>query len=278
MTIPENMLSIGSLREMFGSNVRKVWMVPDCNDLEDLVKDRDKEWARLEKAQIKTTKNVNKLRLKGKSDSENPLKDVKPITHRLKPIIGKKVETIPHSRSEILRLGKEIEKCREQLSGDNAKMMSAAFIEFNSQLEAQRAYQSVMNGKKTQWVPRHIGVQPDEVIWKNLGTSFTVRKTKMLIASVIISVMIIFWALPVAFVGALSNINYLIDKLPWLSFINNIPSPILGVVTSLLPVILLAVLMALVPIICRRKCILLSHLQLLIHDSPRKILWRRNSC
>jgi hypothetical protein len=62
--------------------------------------------------------------------------------------------------------------------------------------------------------------------------------------------MIIFWAIPVAFVGALSNINYLTNKVHFLSFINKIPTVILGLVTGLLPTILLAVLMAVVPIFC----------------------------
>lgn len=68
-----------------------------------------------------------------------------------------------------------------------------------------------------------------------------------------VTVMIIFWAIPVAFVGSISNINYLTDKVPFLKFILSIPPVILGVVTGLLPSVLLAVLMALLPIILRRK-------------------------
>jgi len=45
---------------------------------------------------------------------------------------------------------------------------------------------------------------------------------------------------------------------PFLAWIDSIPGPILGVVTGLLPTILLAVLMALVPIICRCKLSLSS--------------------
>ncbi len=93
-------------------------------------------------------------------------------------------------------------------------------------------------------------MQPGEVVWKNLGVKNASRKVKLLIATAIIWVMIIFWAIPVAFVGALSNINYLTNKVPFLSFINDIPKVILGVVTGLLPVVLLALLMSLVPVFC----------------------------
>jgi calcium permeable stress-gated cation channel len=55
-------------------------------------------------------------------------------------------------------------------------------------------------------------------------------------------------SIPVAVVGLISNINFLTEKIPFLSFIDSIPEVILGVVTGLLPVIMLAVLMALLPI------------------------------
>lgn len=69
-------------------------------------------------------------------------------------------------------------------------------------------------------------------------------------------VMVIFWAIPVTFVGSISNINYLTDRLHFLKFILKIPPVILGIVTGLLPSVMLALLMALLPIILR--CISLS--------------------
>lgn len=55
----------------------------------------------------------------------------------------------------------------------------------------------------------------------------------------------------VAFVGLVSQINYLTEQFPWLAWINDIPGVILGVITGLLPVVMLAILMALVPIVFR---------------------------
>jgi Calcium-dependent channel, 7TM region, putative phosphate len=49
-------------------------------------------------------------------------------------------------------------------------------------------------------------------------------------------------------VGIISNVNFLTQKVTFLRFIDSIPPVILGVVTGLLPVIMLAVLMALLPI------------------------------
>ena len=63
------------------------------------------------------------------------------------------------------------------------------------------------------------------------------------------AVLIIFWSIPVAFVGILSNLTYLTNKLTFLKFIYNLPNAILGLITGLLPSVLLSVLMALLPIV-----------------------------
>ena len=89
------------------------------------------------------------------------------------------------------------------------------------------------------------------MIWKNLRIKWHERVVRKLIATSVVVALIIFWSIPVAFVGAISNVNYLTKIIPAFKFITDIPGPILGVVTGLLPVILLAVLMALLPIFLR---------------------------
>jgi len=98
---------------------------------------------------------------------------------------------------------------------------------------------------------RQLGVLPQEVVWGNLRISPPEHFVRWAAATAFISVMIIFFAIPVAFVGCVSNINYLESRFTWLHWIGKIPHVILGVVTGLLPAVMLAVLMALVPIICR---------------------------
>lgn len=90
-----------------------------------------------------------------------------------------------------------------------------------------------------------------QVIWSNLKIKWWERVIRQIVIIGFVVALIIFWSVPVAVVGAISNINYLTCILPWLDFINDIPKVILGVVTGLLPTILLAVLMALLPIILR---------------------------
>ncbi|KAL8977201.1 MAG: hypothetical protein Q9177_006689 [Variospora cf. flavescens] len=99
--------------------------------------------------------------------------------------------------------------------------------------------------------PRFIGVNPDEVIWKNLKMNWKSRVVRNIVALTLVALLVIFWSIPVGFVGILSNINSLIRLAPWLGFLNEIPPQIFGVVQGLLPAILLAVLMALLPVILR---------------------------
>lgn len=101
--------------------------------------------------------------------------------------------------------------------------------------------------------PRYIGITPEEVVWSNMRLFWWERLIKFGTTTAAIVALVIFWSVPVAVVGAISNINYLTEKLPWLDFINDIPEEILGVITGLLPAVMLAVLMSLVPIILRGK-------------------------
>jgi len=99
--------------------------------------------------------------------------------------------------------------------------------------------------------PRYIGITPDEIIWSNLKLQWWERLVKVATTTAAVSALVIFWSIPVAVVGAISNINYLTSKVPFLKFINDIPPVVLGVITGLLPVVMLAVLMALLPIVLR---------------------------
>ncbi|KAL6944746.1 hypothetical protein ACO0RG_001493 [Hanseniaspora osmophila] len=95
---------------------------------------------------------------------------------------------------------------------------------------------------------KYIGVSPDDLVWKNLGMDMKKRKAKKTLTNFVLTMMIIFWAIPVAVVGCISNINYLTSIVPFLNFINNCPKVILGLITGLLPTILLALLMSFVPV------------------------------
>ena len=190
----------------------------------------------------------------GPVTSEYLIKKDRP-THRLGkiPLIGKKVDTIDWSRSELKEQVPKIEKEQTTLRKGDGKLLPSVFVEFTTQTAAQDAYRRMSLRRAPKMFPRAISSTPDDIIWKNLGIKKNSRMARKFGTNTFLTVMIIFWAIPVAVVGAISNINYLTDKVPFLKFILDIPPVVLGVVTGLLPSVLLSVLMSLVPVVCRCK-------------------------
>jgi calcium permeable stress-gated cation channel len=190
----------------------------------------------------------------GPVTSEYLIKKDRP-THRLGkiPFIGKKVDTVDWSREELKTLIPKIEKSQSTLRKGDGKLLPAVFIEFTTQQAAQAAYRRMTPRRAPHMYPRAISATPDQIIWKNLKIKKYERLARKIGTNAFLTLMIIFWAIPVAVVGSISNINYLTDKVHFLSFINHIPPVVLGVVTGLLPSVLLSVLMSLVPVVCRCK-------------------------
>jgi hypothetical protein len=169
------------------------------------------------------------------------------------PCLGRKVDTINWSRSELKTLCPKVNEQQASLRGDDSKLLPAIFIEFTTQQAAQAAFRRMSLWKSPNMFPRTISSTPQDIIWKNLRMKKYERTVRKFLTNSFLTLMIIFWAIPVAVVGSISNINYLTSKVHFLDFINDIPSVILGVVTGLLPSVLLSLLMSLVPVVCRCK-------------------------
>lgn len=269
-SVPEEFLNEGKLRKTFGKAVKNLWIARDCEKIAKLVKERDQVAFKLEAAETKLIKLAGAARLKaikkGTAPADEPevgldgesgsvaARWVDPKhrpTHRLKFLIGKKVDTINWCRSELERLIPEVDALQASYRAGEAKYIPSVFIEFYTQTEAQAAYQSLAHHQALHMAPRFIGIDPEQVIWKNLSMSWAKRIISNILALTFVTVLIIFWSIPVGFVGILSNIDGLIATYSWLEWLNKIPAVIFGVVKGLLPAVLLAVLMALLPIILR---------------------------
>jgi len=101
--------------------------------------------------------------------------------------------------------------------------------------------------------PRYIAIHPEEVIWENMRIVWWERLVRIALTVAAITLMVIFWTVPVGFVGSLSEVDKLAERFPFLSFVNSLPDSVLAVIKGFLPAALLAALMALVPIIMRRE-------------------------
>jgi hypothetical protein len=144
-------------------------------------------------------------------------------------------------------LNREIWKLRKKHRGGDGDPLNAAFIEFDSQASAQQAFQILAHHQPLHMSPRYIGLQPDEVIWSALRIRWWEHIMRRFFMMGVIAAAIIFWSIPAAFVGMLTNIHDLSKSVFFLSWILKLPETILNIIQGLLPALALSWLMAAVP-------------------------------
>ncbi|KAG9702898.1 DUF221-domain-containing protein, partial [Aureobasidium melanogenum] len=286
-SVPDEYLNEANLRRMLGESVERVWIPTDTGDLEDEVKQRDKTALKLEAAETKLIKAANAARLKvnkkkAKKDHEDiALEELTPDveggsaasrylsakdrpTHRLKPLIGKKVDTIDWCRAELEKSIPKVEEMQNKHKTlDGVKKINAVFVQFTTLQEAQSAYQSLTHHQVLHMAPRYTGMTPGEIIWSNLRIKWWERVLRVTATISFVVALIVFWSFPVAAVGFISNLDNLKDwdsgnppttfkeGFTWLNWLLALPQVIFGVVSGLLPTVALAILMSVLPIILR---------------------------
>ncbi|CED82447.1 Uncharacterized conserved protein [Phaffia rhodozyma] len=191
-------------------------------------------------------------------------------SHRLKPFkwlpfglpfMGEKVDTIEWCREEIVRTEKELQEAKQQLEKDIASPglgedevyapMNSAFVLFNQQIGAHMAVQSVTHNQPYTMNGRYIETAPEDVIWSNLSMNPYEANIRQYISYALTGGLILLWSFPVAFVGIISNVSTLCTQFSWLAWICKLPSVVVGIISGVLPTVLLAVLFMLLPIVLR---------------------------
>ncbi|KAF2822140.1 DUF221-domain-containing protein [Ophiobolus disseminans] len=165
------------------------------------------------------------------------------------PLIGKKVDTIYYCRKELARLNAEI--ADDQAHEERFPLMNSAFIQFNHQVAAHMACQSVSHHIPRQMAPRTVEVNPNYVLWDNLSMKWWERYLRMAGVIILIVGLIIFWGIPVSFTGLLSQVKTLTVKVHWLRWINSLPTWLISFIQGVLPPLFLAILFAVLPILLR---------------------------
>lgn len=186
-SVPPEYTNEANLRRMLGGSVRTVWIATDTKDLDDLVEERDTIAMKLEGAETKliTIANGNRLKSlkknKGHGDEEEHIAGAyaqnavarwvpqkQRPTHRLKPLIGKKVDTIDWCRAELQKTIPQVEEFQAKHRAADAPKLNSVFVEFDTLAEAQAAFQSLTHHQPLHMAPRFTGMNPGEIIWSNL--------------------------------------------------------------------------------------------------------------
>ena len=163
--------------------------------------------------------------------------------------LSKKVDTIDWCRKELARLNMEIEE--DQKNPERYPLMSSAFIQFNHQVSAHMACQSLIHHIPKQMAPREIEISPKDVIWDNMAINWWQEWARAAIVTAVVAGMILLWAVPVAFTASLGQLDSLVQRFHWLSFLetNERLRQVAQVIVGVLPAALLSLLLVLVPVI-----------------------------
>lgn len=274
LSAPTAALDESNMRRFFGDDAVKVWPVTKADKLQSLVSSRDAKVDELETAEISLIQKANEEGRRGQarhhgqritygSLPDSVKQSLRP-TQRLKTTkpVGKQVDSIDWSRNQLLEKEEEIQKARESnANAQNHHGAAAVFVQLRTQSAAQKAYQQVTSSDVLSFTPRFTGVSPGEVFWDNLTMEPAKRISQGILAYGLVIALIIFWSIPVAFVGAVSNISYLAENFQFLSFLNQLPDSVINLLTGLLPPLLLSALSKYVPKIFRCKYMVLVSTQ-----------------
>ncbi|KAF9908611.1 hypothetical protein BX616_000069, partial [Lobosporangium transversale] len=213
-------------------------------NLMNLCKERNNVVKELEMAEYKYIRSAYKKR----SKNDPPIKEPqRPIgkTSRI-PCRGERVDLVEYNIVRLCRLNQQIEEAQRTGSLES---LNSAFIQFRSQFAAHSAVQTVVHPKPFMMAPIYAEISPLNVVWDNMSLDSLARKgryTTILVAS---TAMILLWTIPTIFISSLATISDIVSKVSFLAFLEKLPTGILGIIQGILPPLLLAGLMALLPVL-----------------------------
>jgi len=250
---PEN------LREYFGDHAEKLWAVRDTADLDELIAKRNESAYALERAELDLIITAVELRKKqgsvangsnGHAESQQLVPRSKRPTQRKPPVVGNQVDTLDKTRDKIMEINSAIDDRRASPSR-NVPETSAVFVAFDCQPAAHRAFQQISFRPQQPLEDRFLAVIPKDAIWKNLTMPLPTRLSKASLALVFVVVFTIFFSIPTGIIGTISNPEYLAENVSWLSWLNDLPPVVHGLLTGLLPPFLVQWFVSYVPKLLR---------------------------
>jgi hypothetical protein len=99
--------------------------------------------------------------------------------------------------------------------------------------------------------PRMVEISPGDVLWDNMAISWWSEWVRSAIVFALVSAMVVLWAFPVAWTASLAQIDALVRKYNWLSFLveNEVVNNAIKAVAGVLPALVLSIILALVPVV-----------------------------
>ena len=149
---------------------------------------------------------------------------------------AQKVDTIWYCRKELAKLNMVIEEEQQPENEENFPKMKSAFIQFNNQAAAHMACQSVAHHIPKFMTPRVVEIAPNDIIWKNMSIPWWSRYLRTGGILVLVCGAVILWAVPVAFLSSLSQLDALRKTVSWLHWLQSWPGLVISIIQGILPV------------------------------------------
>ncbi|KAF9925011.1 hypothetical protein FBU30_005145 [Linnemannia zychae] len=245
--IPKGLNTEKALYDIFNrfpEGVSKIWLNRHPKDILKLCKERDEIVPKLEMAEYNYIRSAYSKKSQQSSGFVDPIRPVGRVSRI--PFMGKKVDLINYYTERLAFLNHEIETAQQTGS---LKSLNSAFIQFNSQFGAQSAVQTVVHPRPFQMAPMYSEISPLDVVWDNMNLSTIVTKGRRLIILAVSTAMIIFWTIPTLVISSIASLSDIVKTFQFLAFLQQLPPTIIGIVEGILPPLLLAGLMALLPVI-----------------------------
>ncbi|KAG9067618.1 hypothetical protein KI688_012403 [Linnemannia hyalina] len=245
--IPKGLNTEKALFEIFNrfpGGVRSIWLNKNPSELIKLCEERDEIALKLEAAEYNFVQSAYNQKKKKDVDTNEP---VRPIGRTSAvPFVGPKVDLIEFYSQRLSELNRLITEGR---NAGASSTLNSAFIRFHNQFAAHSAVQTVVHPTPFRMAPMFVEVSPLDVVWEHLNLDTVNKKGRHMIATAAASALILLWTFPVLFVTGIANLDALIKLLPFLKFLNDLPTSIIGIIQGILPPLFLAILMAVLPII-----------------------------
>lgn len=276
--IPESLLEAEKLKGVFGAfqgGVKDVHINTNIRGLSKLIKERQRTRSEVERAHTDLIVRYASKPRKAKDDllqrSQHTgsyeigevyaceTRGMERETMRLPrsicpwlpgmPHFGKKVDRIECLLARLDNLNQQIHSLQANLA--TSKPTGSAFIQFRLRIAAHLACQSVVHGTPYKMTPRILEVDPEDIIWSNVALGWRQRWFRNAVGVAISCAVIVLYAVPIAFVSLLADLDKVASDIDWLAWLSDWPDAVKNFIQGVLPSALLQLLLLLVPAIYR---------------------------
>ncbi|KAL2005535.1 hypothetical protein VTN00DRAFT_2746 [Thermoascus crustaceus] len=211
----------------FNGGPVKIWINRDVSSLTRIVEKRNRLVCKLEAVlteELRQTRKSLLKRFRKDSDGRTPMS------------IARDIQDL---NKKITQQQKDIKSFRK---------LPSAFLQFADPVTAHQVQQVVADSVPLSMVPHMIAADND-VIWSNLSLRWWQRFIKKLIIVGCVIGLTVFWVVPIALTGLLSQVVYLDGKIAWVQRLSDsaLGRMWLGLIQGLVPQLLLSILMVLFP-------------------------------